>query len=70
LRPGPGRAEFIDGVLLAIWFIRSGEVLSLLANLNSGARPCPESFQPGEPVWGGQPTSSLPPWSVYAAIGG
>ena len=70
LRPGPGRAEFIDGVLLAIWFIRSGEVLSLLANLNSGARPSPESFQPGEPVWGGQPPLSLPPWSVYAAIGG
>ena len=69
LRPGHGRVEFVDDVLSATWFFRTGETLSILANLGSQARPRPDAFNDGEPVWGGAPPQQLPPWSVYAAIG-
>ena len=38
LRPGPGRVEFTDGVLTASWFVRTGEILSLMANLSDKAQ--------------------------------
>jgi 1,4-alpha-glucan branching enzyme len=69
LRPGHGSVEFVNGVLSATWFFRTGENLSILANLGEQAQPRPDAFKDGEPVWGGAPPQQLPPWSVYAAIG-
>jgi maltooligosyltrehalose trehalohydrolase len=70
LRPGHGRVEFAGGILTANWFFRTGDILALLANLSGHARPGPESFTQGEPVWGGAPPPMLPAWSVYATVGG
>jgi malto-oligosyltrehalose trehalohydrolase len=69
IRPGHGRAELIDDVLSAMWFFRTGETQSVLANLGQQTRPRPYSFRDGEPVWGAAPPRQLPPWSVYATIG-
>jgi maltooligosyltrehalose trehalohydrolase len=70
LRPGHGRVEFTGGLLTASWFFRTGEVLSILANLSGSAQPRPAAFTEGEAVWGDTPPAELPPWSVYAAVGG
>jgi 1,4-alpha-glucan branching enzyme len=69
IRPGHGRAELIDDVLSAMWFFRTGETQSVLANLGQQTRPRPYSFRGDKPVWGGAPPQQLPPWSVYATIG-
>jgi malto-oligosyltrehalose trehalohydrolase len=68
LRPGHGRAELVDGVLSVTWFFRSGETLSILANLGEHTRTRPDAFQHGEPIWGGAPPDQLPARSVYAAV--
>jgi malto-oligosyltrehalose trehalohydrolase len=68
IRPGHGRAEFTNGVLWATWLFRTGETLSILANLSGHTRPRPEPFKDGEPVWGGPPPQELSPWSVHATI--
>jgi 1,4-alpha-glucan branching enzyme len=68
LRPGPGSAKFDGTVLTARWAFDQGETLALVANLGGRPQPRPETFRPGEPVWGGAPPDLLPPWSVYAAI--
>ncbi|MEA2980536.1 MAG: maltooligosyltrehalose trehalohydrolase [Alphaproteobacteria bacterium] len=69
LQPGHAQAGVTDGVLTARWTFGSGETLSVLANLSEQARPRPDASGHGEPFWGGAPPASLPPWSVYAAIG-
>jgi malto-oligosyltrehalose trehalohydrolase len=69
IRPGHGRAEFIDEVLSATWFFRSGETLTIVANLGEHARPRPDPFKDGKCVWGSTPPPQLSPWSVYATIG-
>jgi maltooligosyltrehalose trehalohydrolase len=69
IRPGHGRAELIDDVLSAMWFFRTAETLSIIANLGEQARPRPDGFKNGESVWGDAPPQQLPPWSVYATIG-
>jgi malto-oligosyltrehalose trehalohydrolase len=68
IRAGHGRAELIEGRLSATWFFRTGETLTLLANLCEQTRPQPDPFKDGEQVWGGTPLPQLPPWSVYATI--
>jgi malto-oligosyltrehalose trehalohydrolase len=68
LQAGSGRADFADGVLSARWTFGLGETLSLLANLGGEARPRPDAFNAGKPIWGGTPPAQLPPWSVYAAV--
>jgi maltooligosyltrehalose trehalohydrolase len=66
---GPGEAGFDGGLLHARW--RAGDrLLMLLANLSDAATLAPTDLTWGEPVWGGAPPRKLPPWSVYAAIGG
>ena len=70
LRPGHGRVEFVDGVLTAAWFLRSGETLSIVANLTGRSLPRPPSAVQGEAVWGDITAAELPPWSVHAAIAG
>jgi malto-oligosyltrehalose trehalohydrolase len=69
LRPGHGAVRFADGLLSATWFFRTGETLTIVANLSDRPQPRPEAFG-GEPVWGGAAPAELAPWSVHAAIGG
>src|SRR5262249_7020496 len=69
LRPGFGRAEMIDAVLMARWFFRTGDVLTMLANFSNHIRLRPEAFAPGQEVWGGAPAEQLLPWTVHASIG-
>ncbi len=63
-----GLVHLNTGVLSARWPAGKRNLL-LLANLSDGAKACPEESW-GEPVWGEKPSRELPPWSVYAAIGG
>jgi maltooligosyltrehalose trehalohydrolase len=65
---GDNDAQFKDGVLTAVWRA-GGKALHLIANLGDTARPSPR-VNWNENVWGGSPPATLPPWSVYAGIGG
>jgi malto-oligosyltrehalose trehalohydrolase len=69
LKPGPADAQSTGDVLSVRWQFRTGETLSLLANLSDQPQPRPSSWQGGEPIWGGEPGEQLPPWSVYFASG-
>ncbi len=64
-----GAARFEDDVLTASWPAGDGRVLSLLANLSDGERPCPPHALPGVPIWGGAPASRLAAWSVHVGLG-
>lgn len=66
---GPGTVTFTDGLLRARW-AAGGKALLLLANLSDRPRPKPAGLAWGAPIWGDQPPSELPPWTVYAATGG
>jgi hypothetical protein len=68
LRPGHSSARFDGTALIARWTFESGEALALMANLGGRPQPRPETFRPGEAVWGDVPPDVLPPWSVHAAI--
>jgi malto-oligosyltrehalose trehalohydrolase len=68
LQTGPGDVLFDDGTIVAHWRFRSGELLSILANLSDHRRPRSRVL-PGAPIWGGRPGDCLAPWSVYAALG-
>ena len=59
----------IDGdVLTAEW--RAGDRrLQLVANLSEAVKQRP-SLSWGAPIWGGPLPLELPPWSVYAGVGG
>jgi maltooligosyltrehalose trehalohydrolase len=59
----------IDGdVLTAEW--RAGDRrLQLVANLSEAVKQRP-SLSWGAPIWGGPLPQELPPWSVYAGVGG
>jgi maltooligosyltrehalose trehalohydrolase len=63
-----GQVETRSGILLASW-TAGPKTLMLAANLTDGAIASPMKSW-GEPIWGGAPAAELPPWSVYAAIGG
>jgi maltooligosyltrehalose trehalohydrolase len=63
-----GSAEWDERVLTADWRLGDGCRLLLLANLcDASARP--SRMPAGEPIWGGTPGESLPPWSVFWSIG-
>jgi malto-oligosyltrehalose trehalohydrolase len=68
LKNADSSAEFAGDLLQARWRLADGSRLRLLANLSDR-----ESMHPrgdaGKPIWGGRPPASLPPWSVYWAIG-
>ena len=67
---GAGKATMTNGLLTARW-PANGKALCLLANLSGTPQPRPVNLAWGsETVWGANPPDSLPPWSVYAAIGG
>jgi len=59
-----------DGLLTASWRLGDGATLDLSANLSSAdiARQAPQT--PGTPIWGGEASEHLPPWSVFWRIGG
>jgi maltooligosyltrehalose trehalohydrolase len=65
---GSGNVSFENGILSARWQT-STKTLHLLANFSEVAVPRPAALG-GEAIWGGEPPQTLPPWSVYAAIGG
>ncbi|MDO8878935.1 MAG: malto-oligosyltrehalose trehalohydrolase [Pseudolabrys sp.] len=66
---GKGEVAFSSNPLTARW--QAGDkTLLLLANLSDNRHERPNDLQWGQPVWGGSPPRDLPPWSVYAAIGG
>ena len=64
----PGDVRFENGVLPARWAAGEKSLL-LLANLSDAAKLGPAELAWGDPIWGGMPPATLPPWSVYAAIG-
>jgi len=65
---GESDADMHDAVLRASW--RAGDqALHLLANLSETTRPC-HALNWGTHIWGGPPPVTLPPWSVYAGVGG
>jgi maltooligosyltrehalose trehalohydrolase len=65
-----GRATMTNGLLSARW-PANDKALLLLANLSGTSRPRPQDLAWGsQAVWGDNPPCDLPPWSVYAAIGG
>jgi maltooligosyltrehalose trehalohydrolase len=66
MKPG-GDVSFDNGVLSARW-CAGAQMLGLLANLSDAEASQPNTLPWGEPVWGGEPPHTLPPWSVYAAI--
>ena len=64
----PGVVAFDHGILHGRW--NSGPAaLLLLANLSAATQARPNDLSWGDPIWGGTPPATLPPWSVYAAIG-
>jgi hypothetical protein len=65
---GENTATFSDGILHATWPAGAARLL-LLANLSDTPTPCPPLAW-AEPIWSDAPPHDLPPWSVYAAIGG
>jgi len=56
-------------VLTASWPLRTGETLSLFANLSDSELSRPSEFLQRQSIWGGAVPARLSPWSVYAAIG-
>jgi maltooligosyltrehalose trehalohydrolase len=66
---GDARAED-NGLLTASWRMGDGATLRLIANLS----PADLAYEAREPmgvaIWGGEPQTILPPWSVYWRIGG
>ena len=67
---GPGQATLTGGLLTARW-PANGKTLCLLANLSSTSQSRPPDIAwESQVIWGGHPPAELPPWSVYAAIGG
>ena len=63
-----GNVTLQSGIMVACW--PSGDkTLLLIANLSGEAKPVPPNLVWGSPIWGPQPPDTLPPWSVYAAIG-
>jgi maltooligosyltrehalose trehalohydrolase len=64
----PGEVRLESGLLTAHW-AAGAKSLMLLANLSDDAKSNPATRW-GTPIWGDTPPQALPPWSVYAAIGG
>jgi hypothetical protein len=58
-----------ENVLTATWSLGPGKALTLLANLSPAPAPLPRNIRVGGPIWGGEPSDPLPPWSVFWSIG-
>jgi len=62
------QAQWRDGVITARWPLSDGSRLALLANISGQARSCHAEAAGGRRIWGGNPPSLLPPWSVFWSI--
>jgi maltooligosyltrehalose trehalohydrolase len=59
-----------NGSLTANWRLGDGASLQLKANLSDREIPHRRSETNGAPIWGGEASEKMPPWSVYWRIGG
>jgi maltooligosyltrehalose trehalohydrolase len=65
-----GKAGFSpEGVLAAHWIMGDGARLQLIANLSANEIGAPSARPAGAPIWGGELTDRLPPWSVFWSLG-
>jgi malto-oligosyltrehalose trehalohydrolase len=64
-----GAAQRDGHVLHAHWILATGRTLFVLANLSDHPVPHPARLRVGQPIWGGEPASTLPPWGVFWSIG-
>ena len=65
-----GEAQAADnGLLTAHWRMGDGAALLLLANLSAAEIAHQPAETGGDPIWGGEPRSLVPPWSVFWRIG-
>lgn len=69
LRTATGEAKHDEGVLSSVWRTEGRDSLAIVANLSDREKSSPISWSTDVAIWGGPPPSTLPPWSVYAAIG-
>jgi malto-oligosyltrehalose trehalohydrolase len=58
-----------ENVLSANWSLGQDKALALLANLSPATAPLPRNIRVRRPIWGGEPSDPLPPWSVFWSIG-
>jgi maltooligosyltrehalose trehalohydrolase len=64
-----GEAKAADsGLLTAHWRMGDGATLRLIANLSTTNIAQPAGEAAGLPIWGGERTEILPPWSVFWRI--
>ena len=61
---GAAQAEE-NGLLTADWTMGDGAKLSLLANLSAAELKRPTTQRGRSPIWGGEASDRLPPWSVF-----
>jgi maltooligosyltrehalose trehalohydrolase len=54
-----------DGLLTASWRMGDGATLQLEANLSTGEVARQRSKTTGTPIWGGETSELIPPWSVF-----
>jgi maltooligosyltrehalose trehalohydrolase len=57
-----------DGLLAAHWRLGDGATLLLSANLSGAEITQPATKLKATPIWGGEPSGILPPWSVFWQI--
>jgi maltooligosyltrehalose trehalohydrolase len=65
-----GHAEALDtGLLTASWRLGDGATLRLTANLSTGEIAHKRTEPAATPIWGGEKSDLIPPWSVFWHIG-
>jgi malto-oligosyltrehalose trehalohydrolase len=64
----PHAVSHAGGCLALAWRHPSGR-LRLLANVSAEPMPRPQDWNNGEPICGGVPPATLPPWSVFWSLG-
>jgi maltooligosyltrehalose trehalohydrolase len=65
-----GDADAADnGLLMASWRMGDGATLRLLANLSPRAIAHKPGETTGTPIWGGETSEVIPPWSVFWHLG-
>jgi malto-oligosyltrehalose trehalohydrolase len=58
-----------DGLLTANWRMGDGARLELVANLSNNEIARKHGDETGTPIWGGETSEVIPPWSVFWRIG-
>jgi maltooligosyltrehalose trehalohydrolase len=66
----PSEVNFAQPRLLQARWAAGDKSLMLIANLSDAPQRRPAPLHWGKAVWGGPVPQQLPPWSVYAAVGG